>query len=132
MTIYEPALRSNIEDLDGAVLPAQYFDYRQKKKQVEGERRLLVAVLEEAIRSYLATRKCRTARQRQTFAQLRRWFYASERGLPQATLSFESVCDFLDINADVIRKRLGSIGVRQVPTRREAVRPRYEVTRTRR
>jgi len=43
----------SLKHLSGAILPVQYFDPIKWWKFLDGERRLLFAVLEEAVRTYL-------------------------------------------------------------------------------
>lgn len=105
-----------------AILPAQYFDKSKRRKVLEGEYRLLVAVLEEAIRSYLASMSRRTSYQRLLFEELRDWFYASRSATLQNLFAFESICELLGINAETLRTRLNSISIRDLPTRNRLVR----------
>jgi hypothetical protein len=112
----EPVDQTISDDLGGAILPAQYFPKRPKLP--DGEYRLLVAVLEQAVRSYLANLNARTSQQRLAFDEVRRWFYASEIADPNGLFTFESICDLLEIDAKVLRQRLSSISSRTLPAHR--------------
>lgn len=106
------------EAFPGSLLPSQYFAHVERRKRVNGEYRLLLAVLEDAIRSYLINISARNGEQRVRLAELRLWFYA--RGGPgkQGLFAFESICELLGIEADLVRKRLGGINIRDLATRR--------------
>lgn len=116
----EPDGSATAGDYPGvAILPAQYFGNAKGRKRFEGEYRLLLAVLDQAVRSYLASMRGRTAQQRLEFEELRRWFYAPRSTARQGLFAFESICDQLEIDACMLRRRLGSISIRDLPTRRQ-------------
>ncbi len=105
-----------------AILPAQYFDKSSKRKPLEGEYRLLVAVLEDAVRSYVISMSRGTSHQRLLFEELRAWFHASGSRTPDDLFAFESICEVLGISAEAVRLRLNSISLRDLPTRHHLVR----------
>lgn len=104
------------EDFSEAILPVQYFELIKRRKFLGGERHLLLAVLEEAVRCYLTNMNGRSREQVIRFAEVRRWFYP--RSDQQGLFAFESICDLLGIDADIFRRRLGSISLRDLPSRR--------------
>ena len=106
------------EDFDGPILPAQYFESMKRPKLLVGEYRLLLAVLEDAVRCYLTDINGRSKEQRARFAEVRRWFYSSGDAEQQALFAFESICDLLGIDPGVVRRRLGSISLGELPWRR--------------
>jgi hypothetical protein len=106
------------EDFDGPILPVQYFESMKRPKLLVGEYRLLLAVLEDAVRCYLTDINGRSKEQRTRFAEVRSWFYSSGDTEQQALFAFESICDLLGINAGVVRKRLASISLGELPWRR--------------
>jgi len=105
----------SLEHFGGAILPVQYFDLINRRKFLNGERRLLLAVLEEALRTYLSNLKGRSREQRIRFAEVHCWFYSPCR--PQSLFAFESVCDLLGIAPGILRTRLTSISLRDLPSR---------------
>jgi len=116
-----------------AILPAQYFDHTSRRKLLEGEYRLLAAVLEEAVRSYVVSMSRRTEQQRLDFEQLRCWFRASGSRNRQELFAFESICDLLGIGAEALRAHLSSIGILDLPTRLHLIRfPLVSLPRSRR
>lgn len=107
--------REPSDENSGIILPAQYFDKSRRHKLLEGEYRLLLAVLEQALHLYLASMCRHTVRQRLLFEELRKWFYASGSATRNELFAFESICGLLDIDADALRARLRAVGVQQLP-----------------
>src|SRR5271165_5652942 len=63
---------------------------------MNGEHRLLCAILEGAIGGYLANMECSTGRQRDAFREVCDWFLpASEDAC--SPVAFQALCDLLDI-----------------------------------
>src|SRR5512146_438373 len=115
----DPSLELSVEALGGTILPVQYFEALERRKLLSAERRLLLAVLEDAVRSYLANMNRSSREQRLHFAEVRLWFCApGSRDL----FAFESICDLLGIDANIFRKRLDSACLRDLPLRRRLVR----------
>jgi hypothetical protein len=85
----------------GGVLPVQYGEMHRKKLPSEGERKLLFAVLEDAIRCYLKYRDGDpNSREHPEFLEATDWLSCEEEYGPFA---FVSVCETLGINADRLR-----------------------------
>jgi len=74
-------------------------------KPPQGERRLMLAVLEDAVDCYRTGRWARDPATRLLFAETREWVESTDC---RALFSFESICDFLDIDADYVRRRLAN------------------------
>jgi hypothetical protein len=102
---------------DGSILPSQYNDL-YRRPRFDGEHRLLWAVLEEAIRNYLANADCSTPNQRTAFQEVCNWFQAADHQL-QGPFSFESICDLLQIDSGLLLKGLESIRASDLPKRRD-------------
>ena len=68
-----------------------------------GERRLMLAVLGDAVDCYRRGRGARDPATRLLFNETRAWLESTDR---RATFSFESICDALDIDADYLRRGL--------------------------
>jgi len=92
-------------------------------KTPEGERRLMLAVLEDAVDCYRKGRGARDRATRLLFAETREWVDSTDG---RALFSFESICGFLDIDAGYVRRRLrqGRTPCRRV--RRDRVNSRSE------
>jgi|SRR5215472_8729533 len=107
------ATDSFLDHSTGSILPSQYNDLvRRRSPGFEGERRLLWAVLEDAIDTYLANMRCATAKQRDEFEEVCGWFRPPEdqRG---RLFSFETICDLLEIDARLLLKDIEAIRARE-------------------
>ncbi len=83
------------------ILPTQYGNMGRRKLPAEGERKLLFAVLEDAIRCYLKHRDSdQLCRSDPEFLEAAEWLSSDEEYGP---FSFVRVCDALNINADHLR-----------------------------
>lgn len=70
---------------------------------ITGERRLMLAVLGDAVDCYRRGRRARDAATRLLFAETRAWLESTDH---HATFSFEGICDVLDFDADYLRRGL--------------------------
>jgi len=95
--------------------PGQYYDQRQRGRHLDGETRLLFAVLEDAIRCcMLAARTGRRSHQRAR-DEVRDW--VNSRG-EHDLFSFDSICGVFDIEPDVLRKQLSALTAAKIRLRR--------------
>ncbi len=69
----------------------------------QGERLLLLAVLEDAIDCYRRCRRSRDPAMRLLFDETRAWVESRDH---DTLFSFESLCEALDIDPDYLRRRL--------------------------
>jgi len=83
-------------------LPAQYF--RASRIQAQGEQRLLLAVLEDAIVCFRKNAFARDRRGQRLFRETREWMMSQDR----QAFSFEYVCDVLGIEPQAVRRSLES------------------------
>ena len=70
---------------------------------MEGERRLMLAVLEDAVDSYRKYALARDPREQACFLEAREWFLSDDRSW---LFAFENVCDVLEMNPDYLRAGL--------------------------
>jgi hypothetical protein len=107
---------------DGAgfgLLPVQYFERNRRRAMSDGESRLMFAVLQDAIRAYLTNMSGRTHPQRERFREVEAWFGESRPDSGrQGLFGFETLCEALGIKPDVLRRRLATIRIGELPTRR--------------
>ena len=82
------------------LLPNQYFAAFRRGRAVEGERRLMLAVLEDAVDSYRKYAIARDPREQACFLEAREWFLSDDRSW---LFAFENICDVLEMNADYLR-----------------------------
>jgi hypothetical protein len=85
------------------LLPNQYFAAFRRGRAVEGERRLMLAVLEDAVDSYRKYALARDPREQACFLDAREWFLSGDRSW---LFAFENICDVLEMNADYLRSGL--------------------------
>jgi hypothetical protein len=85
------------------VLPSQFFSTAGRAAQVEGERKLMVAVLEDAFRCFRKYASASNRRGRRLFRQAEEWFMEPDTG---AALTFDYVCEASGLDAEFIRSRL--------------------------
>ena len=85
------------------LLPSQYFDRIRRRGQYDGERRLMIAILEDAVDVYRKQAAAHDARGQQLFLEAEEWFDDTDR---TRLYSFENICDVLDLEADYLRRGL--------------------------
>src|SRR5438093_17960 len=85
------------------LLPSQYFDRVRRRTEHDGERRLMIAVLEDAVDVYRKQAGARDPRAQQLFQDAEEWMEDTDRSW---LYSFENICDVLDIDADYLRRGL--------------------------
>jgi hypothetical protein len=87
----------------GAVLPVQFHNARVDKATAEPLRRLMVAILVDAIRCFQTKLALRQPARRQEFAEVRSWIFSD---VDNGCFSFRAICDALGIDPKAIRKRI--------------------------
>jgi hypothetical protein len=102
------------------MLPVQFYEAVSGGRSLSGEFKLFFAILEDALRCYVRTRNCPA--KRAEFLDACSWFMA--RGMPHV-FSFESVCEYLDIEPDWLRTRLESLGPTDLPLKQFRTRRRH-------
>ncbi|HSP96965.1 MAG TPA: hypothetical protein VL049_06930 [Candidatus Dormibacteraeota bacterium] len=113
-------------DTDDVVLPAQFFSTLIDPR-TEPERRLMVAVLEEAISAVLSGANAGGEERRAAALEAERWFASNSRSWPFA---FCTLCDVLGLDIDRVRDVIGVWRQRQRSFRRprlQAGRGRHQV-----
>ena len=84
------------------ILPAQYFG-ALGSVGLSSEQRLMLAVLVDAINLLQGWQRVGSARKRRAFAEAAQW--VNTRGTNDP-FSFDSVCDALELDPDMLRSRL--------------------------
>lgn len=92
------------------VLPSQYYAALRRKTIQEPERRLVVAILEDAVDCYIKHMFSTDRRSRQLFTDAEEWFADSDRDWPFA---FENVCEFLGLDPVYLRNGLLALRERE-------------------
>ncbi len=109
------------------LVPVQFFDLTRRRSTLDGETRLVFAVLEDAVRCYVKTVDSARRCDREQFDEVQRWFNA-EAGI-RSPFSFEYVCDVLGIEPMALRARLGLLSVNDLPTKQMRSVGRRQVVR---
>jgi len=86
-----------------ALLPAQFYAAFRGGAAVRGERRLMLAVLEDALDCYQKYAFARDGQGRQLFAEACEWIGSESRGW---FFSFENICETLEITPEYLRRGL--------------------------
>jgi hypothetical protein len=85
------------------LMPSQYFDRIRRRASLDGERRLMVAILEDAIDVFRKHADARDRKRQTMFADAAAWI---ESGDKTWIFSFENICDVLGIDIDYLRAGL--------------------------
>ena len=89
---------------DEVMTPEQFFMPADRTAIAwPGERRLLLAVLEDAAASFLRYRHSQTKRGKRLFREEEAWFTSTDQSW---VFSFESICAQLNLDADYLRRGL--------------------------
>lgn len=87
------------------LLPTQYFSALRRKSQQEPERRLAIAVLEDAVDCFQKHLTAKDRKSHQLFVDADEWISSDDRSWPFA---FENICDLLSINSEYLRRGLST------------------------
>ena len=96
------------------LLPSQYYAALKRKGNHEPERRLAIAVLQDAVDCFQKHLRPRDRRGHQLFTEAEEWICSQDRSWP---FSFENICDLLQINAEYLRRGLVAWKERQLSDR---------------
>jgi len=107
----------------GLLLPGQYADLVRRNHVIEGELKLLLAVLEDAIRCYLRYANSKEGERRREFIEVRNWFEGARAGVRRGDIfSFENLCAALGIEPRYLLDRLRILTIDDLPSRRYQMR----------
>src|SRR2546423_7620878 len=99
------------------VLPSQFFGALREKGFIEGEKRLMAAVLADAVDVYMKQAFAEDAKARNLFLDAEAWLFGDEPG--PWFFSFHNICDMLGLEAEYIRR-----GLREWQSKRQpSIRP---------
>lgn len=82
------------------IVPSQYFDRIRSEESAQPEKRLMLAVMENAIATFQHSIPGVTRRQRRLLKETEEWVYSGDTSWP---CSFENICAVLGIEADYLR-----------------------------
>jgi hypothetical protein len=113
-----------------SVVPAQFYGARREGKQMEALKRLMCAILEDALRCFERNLGAYAVVRRREFREVENWLFRETKG--EGPFSFENVCDALNVDpnrlrrviserrANILAGRIPSPLSRRSPVRREA------------
>jgi len=86
------------------VLPSQFFAGLRQKGFIEGEKRLMAAVLADAVECYMKQAFAAEHRAQQIFLEAEAWLFEDQQG--PWFFSFNNICDMLVLEPEYIRRGL--------------------------
>lgn len=92
-----------------SLLPDQYFSGEARMPGLDGERRLMLAVLEDAVLVYQRYALSRDPEKRQECKDAREWIASHDTTWP---FSFDNICNVLGIDPEYVRSGLAAHDVR--------------------
>ena len=87
------------------LLPEQYLDTFRRKVRLEPEKKLLLAILEDAIACYQKYIFARDGKGKALFREVESW--VEEKG-NEAVFAFDSVCEMLGFDPEYLRRGLAT------------------------
>lgn len=85
------------------MLPAQFYDLLRRKHELDGEKLLMFAVLEDGVENYMKHLDAPTRRGQNRFHEAEEWI---ERVDKKWLFSFDNICEALDIDPGYMRRGL--------------------------
>lgn len=85
------------------VLPGQFTDPASAKSSDRGEKRLMLAVLEEAVATFQRHLDSKNRHGQRVFQEAEEWIQSTDSSWPFA---FENICNALEINPEYLRRGL--------------------------
>ncbi|OGZ45941.1 MAG: hypothetical protein A3J54_02975 [Candidatus Ryanbacteria bacterium RIFCSPHIGHO2_02_FULL_45_13b] len=94
---------AQVKDPDSkTILPEQFF---QMRGTCSPERRLMLAVVKDAVVTYLKYKNKQSKKELRLFTEIHTWFESTDEGW---LFSFENICAVLDMDSQAVRKALFS------------------------
>ncbi len=94
------------------LLPIQYFEAMRKKHLLEGEKRLILSVLEDAIECFMKCIDASTSKSQRLFREAEEWFMQPDTG---AAFTFEYICETRGLDPESFRLGLRRWCERRIP-----------------
>jgi hypothetical protein len=85
------------------LLDYEYFDSFRRKEPLEPEKRLLEAMLADAINTYRLYAFADSVEKKRLFAEAKRWLWSDDCRWP---FSYRNVCEVLGLDPDYLRQGL--------------------------
>jgi hypothetical protein len=94
------------------ILPSQFFEGRKKDEALVPEKRLLLAVLTDAVHCYQVGCEAQKTSRIRAFREAEEWLFSAKGYDP---FSCENVCHTLDITPDYLRKMVRKWRIQRSP-----------------
>ena len=113
----EAASKNQRSEVEGVfpLMPQQYYDLISRRRIIDGERRLMFAVFEDAIRSYVMCMTAKSSSRRREFEEVKAWMEL--RG-HHSVFAFDSLCDLFEVDPELLRHQLTTLRTSDLPRRR--------------
>ena len=98
------------------ILPFQYSEMLRRKTYLEGEKNLILAVLEDAVNCFQKYYAARDKKGKELFREVEEWIMDEK---DDRVFSFGSICDSLGINPGYLRRGLKQWEKKQSAARKE-------------
>lgn len=85
------------------LLPSQYHEALRRRSIQEPERRLVIAILEDAVDCYTKHAFARDRRSQQLYQEAEEWILDTDRSWPFA---FDNICDYIGLEPEYLRNGL--------------------------
>jgi hypothetical protein len=85
------------------LLPIQYFEAMRRKHLLEGEKRLVLSVLEDAVECFMKYIGSSTKKGQRLFRDAEEWITLEDK---KWAFSFDNVCEMLNIDPKYLRRGL--------------------------
>jgi hypothetical protein len=105
------------------LLPIQYFEAMRRKHLLEGEKRLVLSVLEDAVECFMKCIDSATNKGQRLYRDADEWISLEDK---HWVFSFDNVCDMLDINPEYMRRGLKRWKERKLVAMEQAAEARAE------
>jgi hypothetical protein len=84
------------------VLASQFFDDRRSKTILEPEKRLMLAILEDAVHCFRDNCSAKQGKKKRLFDNARAWLFGSDDWV----FGFQNICSVLGLNPEYVLKGL--------------------------
>jgi hypothetical protein len=97
------------------LVPAQFYDLTRRRASLDGETRLVFAILEDAVRIFVKNSTAPGGYRRALFYEVANWFRTSDG--PQHPFTFSYVCDVLGVDPEYLLGCIRSLKAEDLPTK---------------
>jgi hypothetical protein len=114
MTRLTPEMEDKLPALfePNTLLPEQYFTRLQRGSAWTGEKRLMAAILEDAVAVSTRREIPKTSKARHVLRETMRWIRSNDRTW---TFSFLRICETLDLEPTAIRRGIRALRGEEIP-----------------